>query len=75
MFVILLKNGNGDSTRDSFAKYYIPFIEIKYFNKLIEHKSFFDQQVKNKQKTSKNFAKFKLYSKNSIGLFVSSKSF
>ena len=75
MFVILLKNGNGDSTRDSFAKYYIPSIEIKYFNKLIEHKSFFDQQVKNKQKTSKNFSKFKLYSKNSIGLFVSSKSF
>ena len=75
LFVILLKNGNGDSTRDSFAKYYIPSIEIKYFNKLIEHKSFFDQQVKNKQETSKNFSKFNLYSKKCIGLFKSLKSF
>ena len=35
--------------RDSFDKYYMPFVEIKDFNALIDNKLFFDQPVKSKQ--------------------------
>ena len=35
--------------RDSFNEYYIPFVEIKDFNVLIENKPFFDQPVNNKK--------------------------
>ena len=35
--------------RDSFYKYYIPLIENKDFNVLIDNKSFFDQPVKKKK--------------------------
>ena len=31
---------------DSFNKYYMPLVEIKDFNALIENKPFFDQSVK-----------------------------
>ena len=49
MFVLSFKNGNHDPTRDSFDKYYMPLVEIKDFNVLIDNKPFFDQPVKNKQ--------------------------
>ena len=49
LFVLPFKNGNNDLTRDSFAKYYMPLVEIKDFNALIDNKPFFDQPVKNKQ--------------------------
>ena len=48
MFALSFKNGNDDPTRDSFVKYYMPLVEIKDFNALIDNKSFFDQSVKNK---------------------------
>ena len=32
MFILSFKNGNDDSARDSFGKYYIPLLEIKDFN-------------------------------------------
>ena len=35
--------------RDSFDKYYMPFVEIKDFNAPIDNKPFFDQPVKSKQ--------------------------
>ena len=35
--------------RDSFSHYYVPNIEIKNFNVLIDGKSFFDLPVKNKE--------------------------
>ena len=43
------KNGNNVSMRDSFDKYYMPFVEIKDFNAPINNKPFFDQPVKSKQ--------------------------
>ena len=49
LFVLSFKNGNNDPTRDSFEKNYMPLVEIKDFNALIENKPFFDQPVKNKQ--------------------------
>ena len=42
------RNIIGDS-RDSFSDYYVPNIEIEYFNVLIDGKSFFDLPVKNKE--------------------------
>ena len=45
MFLLSLKNINA---REFFLRYYIPFVEIKDFNVLIDNKPFFDQPVKSK---------------------------
>ena len=50
MFVLSFKNGDDDVTRNSFDEYYMPLVEIKYFNALIDNEAFFDQLLKNKQK-------------------------
>ena len=42
LFVLSLKNGNDDPTRDSFDKYYLPLVETKDFNAIIDNKPFFD---------------------------------
>ena len=47
--MLSFKNGDNDSTRSSFDKYYISLVEIKDFNVLIDNKPFFDQPVKDKQ--------------------------
>ena len=49
LFVFLFKKGHNYPTRDSFDKYYMPLIEIKDFNVLIDNKPFFDQAIKSKQ--------------------------
>ena len=49
MFVLSLKNGDDNPTRDSFDEYYMSLVEIKGFNALIDNKPFFDQPIKNKQ--------------------------
>ena len=51
LFVLSFKNGDDDPTRCSFDWYYMPMIEIKDFNVLIDNKPFFDQPVKSKQET------------------------
>ena len=38
---------NAGDNRDSFSHYYVPNVEIKDFNVLIDGKSFFDLPVKN----------------------------
>ena len=43
------KNGNDDPTRGSLDEYFMPLVEIKDLNALIDNKPFFDQPVKNKQ--------------------------
>ena len=48
LFVFSFKNDNNDPTRDSFDKYYMPLVEIKDFNALIDNKPFFDQQTTKK---------------------------
>ena len=53
MFVLSLKNGEKDPTRNSFNTFHMPLAEIKYFNALFRNKSFFDQPVKNKQEAYK----------------------
>ena len=42
------ENNTRKDRRDSFSHYYVPNVEIKYFNALIDGKSFFDLPVKNK---------------------------
>ena len=49
LFALSFKNGDNDPKTDSFDKYHMPSVEIKYFNTLIDNKSFFDQLVKNKK--------------------------
>ena len=49
LFVFLFKNSDDDPTRDYFDDYYMPLLEIKDFNALIDNKPFFDQAGKNKQ--------------------------
>ena len=39
--------------RDSFDKYYIPLVEIKYFNILIDNKPFFDRSPKRQEANAK----------------------
>ena len=53
-FVLSFKNSNIDPTRNSFDKHYMPLVEIKDFNELIENKPFFDQSVKTNKKPLKN---------------------
>ena len=42
LLVLLFKNGNTYPTRDYFDKYYMPLVEIKDFNALIDNTSLFD---------------------------------
>ena len=44
LFVLSFKNGNDNPTRNSFDKYYMPLVEIKDFNALVDNKHFFISQ-------------------------------
>ena len=48
LFALPFARTSGDK-RDSFLHYYLPNVEIKYFNVLIDRKSFFDLPVKNEE--------------------------
>ena len=48
MKTLSLENEND---RESFSKYYVPKVQIKDFNVLIDGKSFFDIQIKNGEET------------------------
>ena len=58
VFVQSFKAGENDPTRNSFDKYYMTLVEIKYSNALIDNKQFFDQPIKNKNKHKKNLSKY-----------------
>ena len=49
LFVLSFKRNNAGDNRNSFSHYYVPIVEIKDFNVLIEGKSFFDLPVKMKK--------------------------
>ena len=42
---------NAGDDRDSFSGYYVPSVEIKDFNVLIDRRSFFDLPVKNEEES------------------------
>ena len=54
LFVISLKNGDNDPTRDSFDNYYMPLVDIIDFNALMDNKPLSDQLVKNKYENTCN---------------------
>ena len=73
-FALSFKNSNDDPTRNYFDEYYVPLVENKDFNALIDNKPFFDQPVnKNNKlwKTYSNVKKWWLYNRKFIRLFVS----
>ena len=75
-FVVSFKNGNNDPTKDYFNKNYMPLVEIKDFNALIDNKPFFDQPVKNKQEVYDKLTEMSrnhIFNRKFIRLFVSSK--
>ena len=54
MFVLpfeRIKENNKKDHRDSFSHYFVPNVEIKDFNVLIDEKGFFDLPVKNEEET------------------------
>ena len=48
---------NAGDNRESFSHYYVPNIEIKDFNVLIDGKSFFDLSVKNEEEAYEKIIK------------------
>ena len=48
LLVLLFENEND---RTSFSKYYVPNVQIKDFNVLIDGKRFFDMPIKNEEET------------------------
>ena len=53
LFVLSFKNRNDDPTWNYLNKYYMPLVDIKDFNALIDSKPFFDQPEKQKTKNKK----------------------
>ena len=49
LFVLPFTRNNTGDNRYSFSDYYVPNVEIKDFNVLIDEKSFFDLPVKNEE--------------------------
>ena len=49
LFVLSFPRNNNTDSRYSYSNYYVPKVEIKDFNVLIDGKSFFDLPEKNKK--------------------------
>ena len=57
LFVLLFENENG---RRSYSNYYLPKVEVKDCNIMIDGKNFFDQPVNNNFKTYANIRKISI---------------
>ena len=57
IFVLSFKNGDDDPARNSFSKYYMPLVEIKDHNALIDNKPFLINLRKTNKKRMKNLSK------------------
>ena len=53
LFVLSFARTDTGDNRDSFSDYYVSNVEIKYFNVLINEKSFFELPVKSEEETYK----------------------
>ena len=49
LFVLSFPRNNNTDSRYSFSNYYVPKVQIKDFNVLIDGKSFFNMSVKNEE--------------------------
>ena len=56
-FVLAFEHDNDNDWRTSNKRYYIPNVEIKDYNVMIDGKNFFDQPVKNDKVTYENIRK------------------
>ena len=54
-FVFSFEN---EDDRRSFSKYYVPNVQIKDFNVLIDGKSFFEMPIKNEEKHTNKLSKW-----------------
>ena len=57
LFVLLFENENG---RRSYSNYYLPKVEVKDCNIMIDGKKFFDQPVSNNFRTYANIRKISI---------------
>ena len=57
LFVLAFKHDNDNEQRISNKRYYIPNVEIKNYNVMIDRKNFFDQPVNNDKITNENIRK------------------
>ena len=46
LFILSIKNGDNNPTRDTFDKYYMPLVNTKDFNALINNKPSFHLPIK-----------------------------
>ena len=60
LFVLTFEHNNDNDLRASNKRYYIPNIEIKDYNVMINGKNFFDQLVKNDKVTYESFRKISI---------------
>ena len=56
-FGFSFENGNNDPTKNFPDKYYMPLVENKGLNALIDNKPIFDKPVKNKQEAQEKSSK------------------
>ena len=54
LFVLAFEN---DIQRTSHSDYYLPKVELKYYNIMINRENFFDQPIKNNKRTYENIKK------------------
>ena len=57
LFILSYTRTNAGDDRDSFPDYYVPNVEIKEFNVLIDRKSLFDLPVKNEEEAYEKIIK------------------
>ena len=57
LFILSFKSHDNDLERDSYDKYYMSLVEIKYFMALIDSKLSFDQPAKTNKECIKNLPK------------------
>ena len=57
LFVLAIEHDNDSDWRTSNKRYYIPNLEMKDYNPMIDRKNFFDQPVKNDKVTYENIRK------------------
>ena len=74
LFVLSFRN---IIAREPFLRYYMPLVEIKGFNELIDNKQFFlpasKKQTRSVWKTHQNITKWWLYNRKFVSFFISSK--
>ena len=67
LFVLPFARTNAGDNRDFFSDYYVPTVEIKDFNVLIDWKKFFDLPVKNEEETYEKIIDMSNNNKNTTG--------